>query len=534
MPLKRGPVKRAYDRDYYRRKRSPAARERANGQTESDYAPPVAVDDQVRALTAWASTLECPPGHPRTGKPMVLPDYMIRYLSGALAARESLLSVARKNAKSTGLALLALGYLCGPLRAAGWRGAVVSLNLDKSREFLRLAVDLARSNALPLKPYTKRLTNPDTGAELECLPATADAGHASGYDAVFLDELGLYPETCRPLIRGLYSSITARDGRIFCISIRGDNPVLEEILQRKDKPDTYVQLHAAAPDCSILDASAWHKANPGLDVGIKSLDAMRFAAESAAATPSDIAYFRSHELNQRMRPDSGVLVTLDDWIKCETDTLPEPVGPAYLGLDLGAVSSLTAATVYWPETGLLRTWGAFPAVPDLDKRGQADGVGRLYLEMAAEGSIRTFGERIPDYGEFMAWVMADLDAVGAHLVGVAYDRFRKPEIEGILDALGLHCPRFPRGTGASSRADGSHDVRAFQRAVLTKRVQVGRLHIWRAGLRFAVLRHDPAGNPALDKSKRKGRIDCVSAGVLAVGLAVLYPAPKPRPLRWAV
>ena len=528
MPIEGKKTRQAYYRGRHRRRRDRERRGRES-EAETDYTPPASVPDQVKALTAWAATLECPPGHPRVGRPMILPDYMVRYLTGALGSRESLLCVARKNAKSSGLALLSLGYLCGPLRVAGWRGAVVSLNQDKSREFLRLAVDLARANSLPLKPYTKRLANPDTGADLECLLSTADMGHSSDYDAVFLDELGLYPEACRPLIQELYSSITARDGRIFCISIRGDNPVLEEILQRKEKPDTYVQLHAAAADCSILDARAWHQANPGLDAGIKSLDAIRFAAESAAVTPSDIAYFRVHELNQRIRPDAGVLVTLDDWQKCETDTPPEPVGPAYLGLDLGAVSSLTAATVYWPETGLLRTWGCFPAVPDLEARGQSDGVGSLYYDFQHEGSLRLFGDRIPNYGEFMAWVLDELG--GVDLRGIAYDRFLKPEIELILDDLRLYCPRFPRGTGASVLADGSHDCRAFQRAVLTGKVSVRPLKIWRASLRFAVLRHDPAGNPALDKSKRKGRINSVSTGVLAVGVSALAGPVKFRRLR---
>lgn len=534
MPLKPGKVRDAYQRDYQRRKRERERKERQAKAAKIEYTPPASVDDQVKALTEWSGTLKCPPGHPRVGKPMILPAFLIKYLRGALAARESLLSVARKNAKSTGLALLALGYLCGPLRRAGWRGAVVSVNLDKSREFLRLAVDLAKANNLPLKPYAKRIENKATGAELECLPATADAGHASGYDAVFLDELGLYPDNCRPLIRGMYSSITARDGRIFCISIRGDNEVLEEIIQRADNPDTYVQLHAAREGCSILNEVEWHNANPGLEAGIKGIAAMRFAAGSAASTPSDIAYFRSHELNQRLRPDSAVLVTVDDWLNCETETPPDPVGPAYLGLDLGAVSSLTAAAVYWPQSGQLRAWGCFPATPDLRARGQSDGVGMLYEEMAAEGQLRTYGDRVPDYSEFMSWVLADLDMIGADLRGVAYDRHRKPEIEGILDDRGLYCPRFPRGTGASSIADGSHDVRAFQRAVLTGNIKVLPRKIWRAGLRWAVLRHDAAGNPALDKSKRKGRIDVVSAGVLAVGLAALNPVPERRNPRFAM
>ena len=117
----------------------------------------------------------------------------------------------------------------------------------------------------------------------------------------------------------MYSSISARDGRIFCISIRGDNSVLEEIIQRGESENTYIQIHSASEEASILDESQWHRANPGLKCGIKSLNAMRFAAESAAATPSDIAYFRSHELNLRLRPDQQVLVTVDDWMKVEQE-----------------------------------------------------------------------------------------------------------------------------------------------------------------------------------------------------------------------
>ena len=329
----------------------------------------------------------------------------------------------------------------------------------------------------------------------------------------------------------MYSSVSARDGKIFVISIRGDCEPMEELLKCAEKPGYYVQLHAAPPDCSVLDETAWHLANPGLACGIKSIDALRFDAESVSTSPSDMAFFRSHELNQRLRPDRAVLVTVDDWMNCETDAELELTGPAYLGIDLGAVSSMSAAAVCFPETGALLGYGCFPALPSLQDRGRADGVGNLYVDMTSENSLRCFGERIPDYAEFLTWVFTELGPID--LRAVAYDRFRKPELEALLDHLGVGAPRFPRGTGASAKADGSHDVRAFQRAVMTEKIRVKPLKLWRSGLRWCELRTDEAGNPALMKSSKRGRIDVVSAAVLAVGLSALDTAQPRRVIRWA-
>ena len=47
---------------------------------------------------------------------------------------------------------------------------------------------------------------------LEILSADKSAGHASGFDLVLLDEAGLLRERDRPLVDGLLSSVSARNG----------------------------------------------------------------------------------------------------------------------------------------------------------------------------------------------------------------------------------------------------------------------------------------------------------------------------------
>ena len=107
------------------RKRAQRARESAARSHQLDARPPVVavVDhaaDPVGALASWArEKLIVPPGHPRSGEPMTLPDFAVDWLRASWSSHESALSTARKNAKSAIAAVLALGYLVRSA-AASW------------------------------------------------------------------------------------------------------------------------------------------------------------------------------------------------------------------------------------------------------------------------------------------------------------------------------------------------------------------------------------------------------------------------------
>ena len=496
----------------YRARLSAGARFRLDAPTPAvvavvDHADPVGV------LAEWSrNTLIVPPGHARSGEPMALPDFAVKWLTDSWDAHESALSTARKNAKSAIAAVVCLGYLCGPLRRPGWRGAIASLSKEKANELRRQVADIAQASGLDVKirrmPYPGVIES-STGS-LDTLSADRTAGHASGYDLVIVDETGLFPIRARDLLAGLRSSVSARDGKIRHISIRGDSILFREILEN---PAVVSHVHAAPADCAIDDEGAWRAANPGLGT-IKSLAYMRAEVLRVAGVPSDEPSFRALDLNLEISPTREMVCSPDDLKSCFADSI-ECRGPCFLGFDVGEAGSGTAACAFWPVTGAVRTWLSFGAVPDLTARGKRDGAD--YLAMERRGELRTYPGRTVPIAAFVADLKSDL--AGVMVRQAVADAYRSAELR---DTLPWPLTVMRSGTGP----DGSQAVRAFQRRVLTGGLSMlGNLSLASA-IRESTLRRDGNGNPAIDRARSHGRIDVLSAAILAVGAGA-----KHRPVR---
>ena len=253
MPYRDTSASRLSNRDRQRRWR-------ARVKSAASIAPVVApvVADPIAELAAWAkTTLKVPPGHPNAGSAMVLPDFAEDFLRAGFNAHESALSVARKNGKSAICAVLALGFLVGPLRTLGFRGAVASVSKEKAAELRNQVASIVAASGLDnevrvrASPYPGKIESA-TGS-LEVLSADRTAGHASSFDLVVVDETGLLPERARELLAGLRSSISAKGGRIIHISVRGDSPLFGEVL---DNSATVAHIYSAPDGCSIDDQAA--------------------------------------------------------------------------------------------------------------------------------------------------------------------------------------------------------------------------------------------------------------------------------------
>ena len=471
---------------------------------------------------------------------MVIPEFGVEFLRDALEHRESLLCMARKNGKSAVCAILVLGFLAGPLYRPGWRGAVTSVTKGKAGELKSQMQAIAEASGLQglrfLRSPTPGRVEAD-GATLDILAADASAGHSAGFDLAIIDELGLLQERDRGLLSGLRSSVSARDGRVIHLSIWGDGPFVPELVDAADDPAVCVHLHQADEGCRLDDEAAWRAANPGLG-SIKSVSYMQDRARLASRNPADSAAYLAHDLNRPGEPSREMICTVSDWQKVAHEELPEPErrGPCVVGLDAGGSSSMTAAVVIWPRTGRCEVRGAFPDTPDLEERGRFDAVGARYKVLHELGELTLHPGRSTPVAAFLRDLADDLQ--GESVLCMGADRFRQAEVQDALSDAMLRWPPVWRGQGASATADGSADVRAFQRAVADRTITVvqGRALMAHA-ISESAIRRDGSGNPALEKGRQRGRIDPLSAGVIAVGLAERYRSKmkrQPRKLRHAI
>ena len=373
-------------------------------------------------------------------------------------------------------------------------------------------------------PYPGQVIGPDR-CKVSILASDRGTGHGLGVDLAIIDELGLIPESKRDLINAVRSSVSARDGKVIAISIRGDSPFMGEIEERA-KSDAAVIFHefSAPANCVLGSEDAWRSANPGLD-SIKSLRYMEDASRAALATPADQSAFRAFDLNAPVDPAREVILLPQQWDECVTDSPPERDGECVVGLDIGGSSSMTACVAIWPATGRLECWGGFPGTPDLQTRSQADGVGRLYLRMQEAGELVTYPGRVTDVPAFLEDCVARL--AGERILAVGADRYRRAEVIQAFERAGIVWPLVWRGTGASATADGSADVRSFQRLALSGKLKCSPSMMMQAAIADSKVDRDARGNPALNKARRLGRIDALSAGVIAAGLSEIHSA-KPK------
>ena len=486
----------------------------------------VDLTDPAGTLATWcAESLIVPAGHPLAGKRMAMPRYIRDFLADALAdgVTEALISTARKNSKTAGIAMLVLGMMAGPLRQPGQRVGCVSLTREKSGELLGQCRAIAEASGLKGLEFMKspppgHIRTPD-GSTAEFLSADKNSGAASGFDLVLCDELGLMTERDRDLIAGMRSSMSARGGRLIALSIRGNSPLLEEMLERADMPTCRVHLYA--PDVpeggavDIFDREVWAAGNPGLDpaIGIKQMDYMIAEAARVERTPADLAAFLAFDLNLQQTPRQEMIFAPAALRECYVDTLPERRGAAYLGLDFGEATSASAAFCIWPETGRCEGWMAFGDQPDLIFRGRKDGA--RYDLMERRGELRTYPGPVTPVSAFMGDIAADL--AGVRIVAMAADGYKDREIGYFLQTAGLPWPSDFRRVGAGK--DGGADVRATQRLVLNARLRMLESLALKNAVEASAIKRDSNLNPGLDKQKGSGRIDLLSAMSIACGLA---------------
>lgn len=491
--------------------------------------------------------LEVPTGS-LAGKRISLAPYQKAFLKGALRRGTTIgvLSVARGGGKSALTAGIALGHLLGEIDPQPRRECLVGARTrDQARIVWDYVAGLARS--LP-DEVQKRLTfrraprleieyDDDTGPHIiRVLPADGRTALGTSPTLCICDERGHWErDKGDALEHALLSGVGKRNGRMLLVSTSASNDA-HAFSKWIDEPQSgvYVQEHRAPDGCTPDDLEAIKAANPGAEFGVgASLEWLQAQARRAISRGgSALTAFRLYNLNQRVADENrSVLLTADEWLKCETDDLPSREGQVIIGIDLGGSSSMTAAGFYWPASGRLECVGWFPSKPNLLDRGQGDGVGSRYMDMNKRGELFVLGDQTVPVAEWLVEVLRRVE--GQAIGGLIMDRFKQAELGEAIDRAGIRAPLVWRGMGFR---DGGEDVERFRRACFDGKVKASPSLLLRSAFADSVCLVDPAGNSKLAKARSNGRIDAASASVLAVaeGARILgRAAKKTRAPVWA-
>ena len=466
------------------------------------------------------------------GEPFVCFPWQKRFIRGAFApgVSESVLTVGRGAGKTTLIA--GLGVCCLAAEGIAQRNAeiiIVASSLDQGgicfRHMLRFLNNDRKAFRVLDARQAMAITARETGVRVRVLPATPNALHGAAPSLIIGDELAQWPTTKidRMLTALRTSAGKVKGSRLFLIGTRAESALhpFEQAIKTAD----FAAVYSADREDPPFRKTTWVRANPSVKHNPILCDAYRREAKQAKRSAELLQQFRSLRLNQPVADTvQAFLCDVETWTGAEADAPAK--GSVYWGIDLGGTGAGSAVAAYWPTSGRLECLTAFGTIPDLRARGEADGVGRLYLRASERGEVLTLGGRIVPVWQLLNCALRRFGRPSA----ISADRWRVGELRDGLQEAGLYVPVLERGQGFR---DGAEDVRAFRSGLLDGKVSPVPSLFLTACMAEARVVSDPAGNQKLAKSseggrRQRARDDAAAAAILAVALGQRVAA---RPAR---
>ena len=480
-----------------------------------------------RELVAWLGGLTLSGGD-LGGQRFEVWPWERRFILGTFGQPgDAALSIGRGNGKSGFCAGLAAAVVCpgAPLHGVRREVVCVASSFGQARIIYEDVLEYVRGLGHDLSDRSKwrrqdsanlaTLEYRPTGARVRCIGSDPKRAHGLRPFLVLADEPAQWENNkAEAMISALRTGLGKTPGsRLIALGTLPSDG--SHWFSQMIRDAGYSQLHAAAKEAPIYRASTWERANPSL----KFLPSLKAALkkEAAAAKRDGVVLqsFKSLRLNMGVADVvDGVLLEASTWAGIEGEA--ERAGEYVLGLDLGGSTAQSAAAAYWPQSGRLEGFAVFPEHPSLATRSTNDGAGNLYSECYRRGELLLHGDRVSDIRELLSEA---LERWGLP-AGIVADRFKKAELIGHLNALGLDVGVVIRGMGFR---DGAEDVRGFQLAALDGHLTPVKSLLLRASMSEARLVGDVAGNWKLAKGsegtrRARAKDDVVAAMILAVAV----------------
>ena len=455
--------------------------------------------------------------------------------SGLRRARRAFLGLPRKNGKTTLSAALMLAhfYLCGDrggeiAYVAGDSGqAQIGFGLAKA--FIEQEPGLAAITKL----YKREAVNTVTGTVMKTYTSNYGSVHGANISAALLDETHTWRHGSA-MHDAIMSGCAGRlESQIIEISTSGDDRSTmcfhnwthaEAVLSGSvEDPDFLPVIYGIRQGEDWTDKSVWKRCNPGMGRTVY-MDFLESSFNEAVAIPSKQAGWKQLHLNDWSAGDgSSAWLTREQWAVCkgqrpDDDTLRKST--AVIGLDLGAVSDLSAITICWrlPDGNVFVDSHAFICEEKVIQEKATLTPWRKW----AEKWLTIMPGGATDFAVIRSKILELAERYGIR--EVCCDRYQAAQLAAELASSGLALTG--HGQGYQSMTPSSQ---AWERAILTKTL----IHDGNELLAYCQgncgLQRDGFGSNQkpikIGGKDSTTRIDATIAGVMALGrLDIIAPA----------
>ena len=447
--------------------------------------------------------------------------------NGRRTVRNVAMLLPRGNRKTSLGAALGLLHTIGPEAVPGGEAIFAASDRKQARIAYDEAIGIVRAipkaeSRLKLTDSKNRLTAPRSNAFLEAI--SADAGTQHGRTPMFalVDELHAWKK--RELWDVVRTGLTKVPGSLLMVistAGRGSENVAADFYDyaRKvargeiDDPGTLPILFETPRDADWRDEAHWYRANPGLADGFPDIDGLRQLAREAQERPGEREAFRQLHLNvwldHSADPFVDMLIYDEGSFPVDPDEMEDQ--PCWIGVDLSAVSDLTAVVAAWRNGDgyIVHPWFF---CPEDNLRGRADRDGVPYPEWAEQGHIIPTPGEVIDYRIVEDHIRELCARFDVH--EIAFDPHMARNMLNNLQEDGFPAVEMRQGWVTMAPA-----IKELERAILGRRLIHGGHPVLRWNFENIAIHTDAAGNKAFHKGKSKDRIDGAVAAAMAISRA---------------
>lgn len=382
------------------------------------------------------------PDGPCMGQKFILADFqrewMFKIFDGEVSLSEIILSIPRKNAKTTLIACILLLYLCGPEAVPNtqlYSCAQVRSQASVVFEIVlkMTAMNPAFKNVIRAVKSQKQIYNDSKGIRYQALSKDASGQYGTNPFLVIFDEIGQTKSPKDDQYEAMSTGRGVQTNSLFIlISTQAAKPnyfLSEKIreFKRSERKDQLLILHACPDDHpDPFSEEAIRLANPAYDVFLNKKLILEWA-ESAKNNPTEEPGYRNYCLNQMVDTESPFL-TKTTW-----DKNAGPIDPieaadktkkrdVYIGIDLSRRRDLTGmVAMYKNDDGVSFSLKPYAYLPSHGLREKQEKDRTNWYVWSQQGYLTATPGTDVDY----SFVVSDLKKIDevANIIKIGIDPY---------------------------------------------------------------------------------------------------------------